>query len=56
MERKQKKEMAHEVGKIIGAECLKKNIKKVCFDRNGFKYHGRVKMLADGAREAGLEF
>ncbi|MDP8241623.1 MAG: 50S ribosomal protein L18 [Candidatus Celaenobacter antarcticus] len=44
------------IGELFGKKCLKKKIKKVCFDRNGFKYHGRVKALAEGARKAGLEF
>lgn len=49
-----------EMAKLIGQEVAKaaksKNITKVVFDRNGFIYHGRVKALADGAREAGLNF
>ena len=44
------------VGELIARKALQKNIKKVAFDRNGFLYHGRVKALAEGAREAGLEF
>ena len=44
------------VGKIIGKRALDKGIKKVVFDRNGFLYHGRIKALSDGAREAGLNF
>ena len=51
-----KSERAREVGKTIGEECLKKNIKRVVFDRNGFKYTGRIKLVADEARKAGLEF
>lgn len=47
---------AYEVGKLIGELCLSKGIKKVIFDRSGFKYHGRIKAVADGAREAGLIF
>lgn len=47
---------AREVGKMIAEMALKKNIKKVVFDRAGYLYHGRVKALADGAREGGLEF
>jgi len=50
------KKAAKEVGKLIGTKCKEKGIKKVVFDRNGFIYHGRVKALAEGAREAGLEF
>ena len=44
------------VGKIIAKACLEKNIKNVCFDRNGFYFHGRVKALAEGARKGGLIF
>ena len=44
------------VGKTIAARCLEKGISQVIFDRNGFLYHGRVKALADAAREAGLKF
>lgn len=47
---------AFEVGKVIGQKALKKKIQKVVFDRGGYKYHGRVKALAEGAREAGLKF
>lgn len=50
------KEAAHEVGKLVGNKAVEKGIKKVVFDRGGYLYHGRVKELADGAREAGLEF
>ncbi len=53
---KNKTDIAYEVGKLIAKKALKKKIKKVVFDRNGFKYHGRVKALAEGAREAGLIF
>jgi large subunit ribosomal protein L18 len=51
-----KKAAATHVGKVIAQRALDKGIKKVVFDRNGFLYHGRVKALSDGAREAGLEF
>lgn len=44
------------VGKSIAERCLSKGISQVIFDRNGFLYHGRVKALADAAREAGLKF
>jgi len=44
------------VGKSIAERALKAGIKKVAFDRSGFKYHGRVKALAEAAREQGLEF
>ena len=51
-----KKERARQIGKAIGEKLKAKNITAVVFDRNGFIYHGRVKEVADGAREAGLEF
>jgi large subunit ribosomal protein L18 len=51
-----KVDVAYEVGKALGAKCVEANITIVCFDRNGFRFHGRVKRLADGAREAGLQF
>jgi len=47
---------AKAVGTAVAKKALEKNIKGVVFDRNGFIYHGRVKALADAAREAGLEF
>jgi len=47
---------AFEVGKLIAKEALSKGIKKVVFDRGGYKYHGRVKAVAEGAREGGLKF
>jgi large subunit ribosomal protein L18 len=47
---------AKEVGKLIAERSKEKGIKKVVFDRGGYLYHGRVKALADAAREAGLEF
>jgi len=51
-----KKAVATEVGKLVAQKALSKGIKKVAFDRGGYMYHGRVKALADGAREAGLDF
>ena len=51
-----KSEAAKKVGEWIGKKASEKNIRKVIFDRNGFLYHGRVKALAEGARESGLEF
>ncbi len=53
---KGKIERARLVGKLIAERAKKLGIKKVVFDRSGYKYHGRVKALAEGAREAGLEF
>lgn len=47
---------AKEVGSLIAKKALEAGIKEVAFDRSGFKYHGRVKALADAAREAGLKF
>ncbi len=44
------------VGKLLAERALEKNIKQVVFDRSGYLYHGRVKALADAARDAGLEF
>ena len=49
-------EAAAEVGKLIAKREKKKKINTVVFDRNGYLYHGKVKALADAAREAGLEF
>ena len=49
-------EVAFNVGKVIAEKALKEGIKKIKFDRGGYLYHGRVKSLADGAREAGLKF
>ena len=51
-----KTEMARKIGALIAQRALEKGIKKVVFDRNGYLYHGRVKALADAAREHGLEF
>lgn len=50
------KSAATEVGKLVGERAVKAGIKDVVFDRGGYKYHGRVKALAEAAREAGLSF
>ena len=47
---------AKAIGRTIAERLLEKGVKRVVFDRNGFLYHGRVKAVADAAREAGLEF
>ena len=47
---------AKEVGKLVAERAQEKGIKKVVFDRGGYLYHGRIKALADAARESGLEF
>ncbi|HOK34392.1 MAG TPA: 50S ribosomal protein L18 [Fervidobacterium sp.] len=47
---------AKEVGKIIAERATAKGIKEIVFDRGGYKYHGRIKALADSARESGLKF
>ena len=49
-------EAAVEVGKLIAKRAKKNGIQVVAFDRSGFRYHGRIKALADAAREGGLEF
>ena len=51
-----KKEKSMQVGENLAKEALKKKITKAVFDRGGFKYHGRVAALAEGARKGGLEF
>ena len=51
-----KTEIAALVGKSIGEKAIKAGVEKIAFDRGGYLYHGRVKSLADGAREAGLKF
>lgn len=51
-----KKEQAKIVGEFMAGELLKKGIGEVVFDRSGYKYHGRVKELADAARKGGLKF
>ncbi len=53
---KGKVEVARLVGKLLGQKAKEEGITKVVFDRNAYKYHGRVKALAEGLREAGLEF
>jgi large subunit ribosomal protein L18 len=53
---KKKVERAVQVGKLVAERAKAKGIEKVVFDRNGFLYHGRVKAVSDGAREAGLQF
>lgn len=53
---KTKTDKAKEAGKLIAEKAKEADIKKVVFDRGGFQYHGRVKAIADGAREGGLEF
>ena len=50
------KEAANKIGKLIGERALSKGIDTVVFDRSGYIYHGKVKELADGARESGLKF
>jgi large subunit ribosomal protein L18 len=47
---------AKAVGRLIAEKALAKGVQRVCFDRGGYKFHGRVKALADAAREAGLDF
>jgi len=47
---------AKEVGKLVAERAIEKGIKRVVFDCGGYLYHGRIKALADAAREAGLEF
>jgi large subunit ribosomal protein L18 len=47
---------ARQVGRLLAEKALAQDIRKVVFDRNGFLYHGRIKAVADGAREKGLDF
>jgi len=49
-------DVAAQVGKLVGARAKDAGISQVVFDRGGFRYHGRIKALAEGARESGLEF
>jgi len=51
-----KSDQAKEVGKLIAEKAKESNVEKVVFDRGGYLYHGRVKSLAEGAREGGLKF
>jgi len=51
-----KKEQAKKVGLAVAGKAVAAGVKKVVFDRSGYQYHGRIKELADGAREGGLEF
>lgn len=51
-----KTDAAKQVGQLVARRCLEQSISQVVFDRNGFLYHGRVKALAEAAREAGLKF
>ena len=51
-----KSELAADIGKLLGEKLTQAGIKQVVFDRGGFKYHGRVKALADGVRSAGIKF
>jgi len=51
-----KTDASFEAGKILAQKANEKGIRKAVFDRNGYKYHGRVQKFADGAREGGLEF
>ncbi len=53
---KKKAEQAKVVGQAVAKRALAKGLTKVTFDRGGYRYHGRIKALADGAREGGLEF
>jgi len=55
-EKKKKKDLAREVGKNIAQKALEKKIEKAVFDRSSYQYHGRIKEVAEGAREGGLKF
>lgn len=56
LEGKSRMEQAAEIGKIVAERTLDTGVKEVVFDRGGYKYHGRIKALADASREAGLKF
>jgi large subunit ribosomal protein L18 len=53
---KKKSDAAKEIGKAIADRAKKAGVSAVVFDRNGFRYHGRIAAVADGAREGGLDF
>lgn len=53
---KEKVEVSHKLGLLIAKKALEQKIEKVVFDRGGNKYHGRIKAVAEGAREGGLKF
>ena len=55
-EKNNKSAVSFELGKLVAKKCLEKKVEIIVFDRGGNKYHGRVKMVADGAREGGLKF
>ncbi len=54
--RRANKDVCGEIGKTLAERCKAKNITSVVFDKNGYKYHGRIQILADAAREGGLTF
>jgi len=56
VERSPRREVAYQVGKSLARRALKEGVKTAVFDRGGYRYHGRVKALAEGARDGGLEF
>ncbi len=56
MKKDKKVNLAQEAGKRLAESAKEKNIKKIVFDKGGYKYHGRVKAVAEGAREGGLNF
>ena len=51
-----KSEVALEVGTLLGQRAKEKKVKKIVFDKNGYKYHGRIKALADSVRKEGVQF
>jgi large subunit ribosomal protein L18 len=54
--KRKKSDAAKAVGALVAQRCKEQHIEQVVFDRNGYRYHGRIKALADGARGAGLKF